>query len=643
MKRAILTSTALIALLALGGSGFAHNGELPETAPLPAPIIAPQDIPYPGTMTVSVDATDLARRIITTKQTIPVKGGERVTLLYPEWLPGNHAPRGSIDKLAGLIITGGGKRLEWVRDTVDVYAFHIDVPAGVTSIEANFQFLSATEGGQGRIVVTPEMMNLQWNSLALYPAGYYTRQIPVALTLKLPEGWKYAASLEAANTNGNVTTFKTVSYEELVDAPMFAGRHFERVELGDKANPVYLNIVADRPALLEMKPQHIAAHRALVTQAQKLFGSKHYKQYDFLLALTDQMGGIGLEHQQSSENGTIPGYFTEWDKTPDARTLLPHEYVHSWNGKFRRGADAWTPTYSVPMRNSLLWVYEGQTQYWGEVLTARAGLNTQQEALDSLALTAATFDVRVGREWKALQDTVNDPITIKRGAQPWRSWQRGEDYYQEGQLIWLDADTLIREKTNDRKSLDDFAKLFFGVKDGSTISTTYTFEDVVKALNDVVAHDWATFLRTRLDGHGPAPLDGLTRGGYKLTYVEKPSTYLTNAESRSRTAGFTYSLGFSVGREGRINAVQWNGLAFEKGITTGAQIIAVNNIAYDADKLKDAIKDAKKDGTPIELLLKNGDRFSTVSFDYRGGLRYPKLERINDKPARLDQIYAAKK
>ncbi|MBL8631502.1 MAG: M61 family metallopeptidase [Rhodospirillaceae bacterium] len=627
-------------------SGHAQS-DLPHNAPLPTVITAPQDIPYPGTMLLSVDATDVARRIITMKQTIPVKGGARVTLMYPEWLPGKHAPRGEIDKLAGLMITANGQRLEWVRDPVDTFAFHVDVPVGVTALDASFQFLAPTEGNQGRIIMTPEMMNLQWNSLALYPAGYYTRQIPVALTLKLPEGWQYGAALEKsgekAGGSGNITTFKTVSFEELVDAPMFAGRHFERIELGDKSNPVFLNIVADREELLEAKPAHIAAHRALVTQAQKLFGSKHYKQYDFLLALTNQMGGIGLEHQQSSENGTIPNYLTDWDKTADARMLLPHEYTHSWNGKFRRGADAWTPTYSAPMRNSLLWVYEGQTQYWGAVLAARSGLMSQADALEALAMTAATFDVRVGREWKALQDTVNDPITIKRAPQAWRSWQRGEDYYQEGQLIWLDVDTLLREKSGGRKSLDDFAKLFFGVNDGSTTSVTYTFEDVVKALNTVQPHDWSTFLRTRLDGHGPAPLDGIARGGYKLTYVEKQGPYATNAEARDRVAGFTYSLGFAVNRDGRVVSVQWNGLAYEKGMTVGTQMIAVNNVTYDADKLKDAIKDAQKSGAPIEVLVRNGDRFSTVSFDYRGGLRYPKLERVGTAPASIDAIYAAKK
>jgi predicted metalloprotease with PDZ domain len=642
MRNVFVVAGLSVGLLLFGGAAYAQQ-MLPQSTALPPAIAAPQDIPYLGTITLEVDATDIARRIFSMRETIPVKGGERVTLLYPEWLPGKHAARGEIDKLGGLVITAaGGQRLEWVRDAVDVYAFHVDVPAGVNSITAEFQFLSAVEPSQGRVVITPEMMNLQWVSVALYPAGYYTRQIPITASVRLPEGWKFGAALDTASTSGNTTTFKTVSFEELMDAPMFAGRYFERVEIGTSSNPVFLNIVADRPQLLDMKPQHLAAHRALVTQAERLYGSKHYKQYDFLLALTDQMGGIGLEHQQSSENGTLPGYFLDWDRTADVRDLLPHEYTHSWNGKFRRGADLWTPTYSVPMRNSLLWLYEGQTQYWGIVLAARSGLITAQDALDSLADTAATFETRVGRDWKTLADTTNDPITIARKPQAWRSWQRGEDYYQEGLLLWLDADTLIREKSGGRKSLDDFARAFFGVNNGSTTPVTYTFEDVVKTLNDIQPYDWATFLNARVNARAPAPLDGVKRGGYKLIYADKPTAYMHNEESRQRINNLTYSLGFSAGRDNKLNAVQWKGLAFEKGLVVGTQLVAVNSVAYTDDRLKDAIRDAQKNGTPIELLVRNGDKFSTVSFDYRGGLRYPKLERTGG-PGYLDQILAAKK
>jgi predicted metalloprotease with PDZ domain len=610
---------------------------------MPRQIPAPKDAPYSGTIHLNVDATDLERHIFNVKETIPVRGGEPVVLLYPQWLPGNHSPSGRVDKIAGLLIYANGSRVEWVRDVVDMFALHVDVPAGATALEVNFQFTSAVgDANDGRVVMTPEMLNLQWNSVALYPAGYFARQIMVEAGVRLPQGWEFATALETAGNNGGVTTFKPVSFDTLVDSPMFAGRHFKRVDLDPGgATPVHLNIVADRADLLDAKPEQLEAHRVLVQQAYKLYGSHHYGHYEFLLALTDQMGGIGLEHHQSSENGVPPTYFTEWDKNADTRDLLPHEYTHSWNGKFRRPADLWTPNFNVPMRDSLLWVYEGQTQYWGYVLAARAGLISKQQALDAIAATAALYDHRVGREWKTLQDTTNDPIAAMRRPLPWRSWERSEDYYSEGELVWLDADTLIREKSGDQKSLDDFAHLFFGIDNGSFVTATYEFEDVVKALNAVQPYDWATFLRARLDSHGPgAPLDGLGRGGYKLIYTDTPSEFWKSAEARRKATDLTYSLGFAVGAESRLSDVLWGGPAYKSGLTIGTQLIAVNGIAFDPDGLKRAIKDSKSDGAPIELLVKNGNRFRTVKIDYHDGLRYPHLEREGTAPARLDQILA---
>ena len=456
----------------------------------------------------------------------------------------------------------------------------------------------------------------------------------------LPQGWQFATALETAASNGAVTTFKPVPFNTLSDSPIFAGLYFKRLDLDPGSPvPVHLDIVADRADLLEVKPEQLEAHRALVQQAYKLYASHHYDHYDFLLALSDEMGGIGLEHHQSSEDGTAPTYFTEWDKDADTRDLLPHEYTHSWNGKFRRPADLWTPNFNVPMRDSLLWVYEGQTQYWGFVLAARAGLLTGQQALDAIAGTAALYDHRVGREWRALEDTTNDPIMAMRRPLPWRSWERSEDYYSEGQLMWLDVDTLIREQSEGRRSLDDFAKALFGINDGSFITSTYSFEDVVKALNDVQPYDWATFLHARLDGHGPgAPLDGIARGGYKLVYTDTPSNYFKDSEVRRKLTDLTYSLGMIIGAENKLTEVLWEGPAYNAGLTVGTQIIAVNGIAFDADKLKIAIKDSNKTGAAIELSVKNGNRFRTVKIDYHDGLRYPHLERVGSAPTRLDQI-----
>lgn len=634
---AILLACCELALI--GVAGWAQSAA-PQPLPMPAPIAAPKDVPYPGTIALNVDATDTERHIFTVRESIPVRGGEPLVLLYPQWLPGNHSPSGPIDKLAGLEIHANGTRVEWMRDPVDVYAFHVSVPAGASMLDVQFQFVSAVEGNEGRVVMTPDMLNLQWNALLLYPAGYFAREITVEPSVRLPEGWQFAAALEPSSTAAGVIKFKPAPLNTLVDSPIFAGRYFKRVDLDPGgAVPVRLNIVADRPELLEAKPEQLEAHRALVKQAYKLYGSHHYSHYDFLLALTDHLGGIGLEHHQSSENATLPGYFTDWEKTADARDLLPHEYTHSWNGKFRRPADLWTPNFNVPMRDSLLWVYEGQTQYWGFVLAARSGLVSKQQALDSLAAMAATYDHRIGRQWRALEDTTNDPITAMRRPLPWRSWERSEDYYSEGQLMWLDADTLIREQSGGRHSLDDFARAFFGIEDGSYVTSTYNFDDVVKTLNSVQPNDWAHFLHARLEGHGPgAPLDGLSRGGYKLVYTDAPAEYFKNVEARRKVTDLTYSLGMVVAMDGRVSDVLWQGMAYQVGLTVGTQVIAVDGTSFDADRLKSAIQDAKKSGAAIELLVKNSDRFRTVRFDYHDGLRYPRLERVQGVPARLDDI-----
>jgi predicted metalloprotease with PDZ domain len=352
------------------------------------------------------------------------------------------------------------------------------------------------------------------------------------------------------------------------------------------------------------------------------------------------MGGIGLEHHRSSEDGSVPTYFTDWKGTFTGRDLLAHEYTHSWNGKFRRPADLWTPNFNVPMRDSLLWVYEGQTQYWGYVLAARAGLWTKQQALDAIAIVAATYDHRIGRTWRQLEDTTNDPIVASRRPQSWRSWERSEDYYSEGQLIWLDADTLIREHSQGARSLDDFARAFFGIDNGSYVTVTYTFDDVVRALNQVEPYDWATFLHTRLQSHGPGgPLDGITRGGYRLVYTETPSDYFKTVESSRNGTDLTYSLGLAAASDGRLTAVMWDSPAFKASLTPGEQITAVNGTAYRGDRLKDAVTQAKSTGH-LDLLVKSGDQFRTVSIPYTGGLRYPHLERVASTPARLDDILA---
>lgn len=631
----------VILVSAMAGAASAQTGSPgPQPAPLPPAIPAPQDIAYPGgTLQLSVDVTQPAQGIMRVRETIPVAKSGPLTLYYPSWLPGNHKASGPINKLAGLTFHAGGQVVPWHRDTIDVYAFHIDVPEGAREVTADFQYLSPVESREGRVVSTDVIVNLEWNAVVLYPVGYFARRIPVQAEVKLPSGWGIGTALEGDNGR-----FKTTSLETLIDSPLLAGKYFSRVDIDPGAKvPVYLDIVADRPNQLKIAPEQLAAHKALVQQAYKLYGSHHYDHYDFLLGLSAHVGGEGLEHHQSSEDVTTEKYFTQWDKTFAGRDLLAHEYTHSWNGKFRRPADLWTPNYDVPMRGSLLWVYEGQTQFWGYVLTARSGLWSKQQALDAYADLAALYSTQAGRQWRPLEDTTLDPVISNRQPLPWRNYQRSEDYYNEGLMLWLDADSLIRQKTGGKKSLDDFARAFFGINDGSFVPVTYTFDDVVKTLNDVMPYDWAGFLHAHVDQLAKPPMDGITRGGYRLVYTDKPSARTVSSNSQRKQENLSYSLGVVLDNRGKVIDVTWDGPAFKAGLALGTEIIAVNGVNYDADELKDAITEAKSDQAPIQLLIKRNDAFSTVSIAYHDGLRYPHLERVEGTPALLDALIAARK
>lgn len=603
----------------------------------------PQDVAYPGTLSLTIDATDLSHRVFRASQQIPVQPGP-LTLLYPQWIPGNHSPSGPVNRVAGLKFSGNGQAIAWRRDPLDVYAFKLVVPEGVSTLEVSFDVLTPTAGEQGRITMTQDMLNLQWNQVALYPAGHYARQIQIAPALKLPGGWQAGTALEVASKEGDTLRYKPVPFDTLLDSPVYAGRYFKQVDLDPGAKvPVRLNIVADDPKYLEAKPEQIEAHRKLVDQAYKLYGARHYDHYDFLFSLSDQMGGNGLEHQRSSENGVGPEYFTEWGKNAADRDLLPHEFTHSWNGKYRRPADLTTPNFNVPMSDTLLWVYEGQTQYWGCVLAARSGLWSAEQARDALALVASTYSTdRPGFAWRNVQDTTLDPIINSRKPQAYRSWQMSEDYYSAGQLIWLAVDSKLRDLSGGKRSLDDFAKAFFGVKDGDWDVNTYDFDEVARTLNGVAAYDWASFLRERVDANA-APLDGLAASGWKLVYTDTPSEYHKGIEGDRKSADFSASLGMSVSnKDATVSGVRWDGPAFDAGIAPGATLLAVNGYAFENDRLKDAIK-ANRDGSkPIELVVKHGEVVRTVRLDYREGLKYPHLERIAGTQDRLSKILAPK-
>jgi predicted metalloprotease with PDZ domain len=616
----------------------------PTPAPPNPPIPAARDIPFPGAMTLAVDATDVTHRIVRVRETIPVTGPQMV-LYYPRWMPGVHTPYSPIDRVSGVAVTAGGQPLRWVRDSVDVWAFHVAPPPGAGSIEVTFEYLSPARDAVGPVEMSSNMAIVEWISLVLYPAGYYVRQIPVDASLTLPAGWSFATALDRAETQGTVTSFRRAPLETLVDSPVYAGVNFKTLDLTPPGGaPVRLNLVADRPDNLEIKPAVLAQHKALIQQALKLFGARHYDHYDFLLSLSDIVVQLGLEHHRSSENGEDSDHFTAWDKAIATRDLLGHEFTHSWNGKFRRPADLWTETYNTPMRDDLLWMYEGQTQYWGEVLTARAGLHSREEALETWAIMAAFHQATPRRAWESLQDTTNNElVTYGRRPQSWYSRAGGLDYYREGALIWMEADTLIRERSGGKRSLDDFAGAFFGADDGGYIPVTYGFDDVVAALNAVEPYDWAGFLHARLDEVGrPAPLEGLTRGGYRLAFDETPGPVWRSREALRKTTDLSYSIGLSVGADGQVGDVFWDGPAFKTGLTQGVKIVAVNGTAFDTELLKGAVTAAKA-GAPIELIVQDQTQFRIVRIDWRGGLRYPHLIRDGRQPAGLDDILAARK
>jgi predicted metalloprotease with PDZ domain len=632
--------------LALSTPAHGQNPAGPQPVPLPPPVPAPVDKPYGGTIALSVDFTNVNDRVANVRETIPVTPGE-MTLLYPEWLPGNHSPSNLVSNLAGLVLTADGKRVPWVRDRVNMWAFHVDVPKGVKALEANFQYLAPINPQQGRISM--KFANLTWNSVLLYPAGYFARQIRFEAEMRLPEGWKFASALEVKSQEGSVVRFKETSLDTLIDSPVYAGINFKRLDLSTGPdNLVYLDVFADKPEQLEITPEELQYHKNLAVQAQKLFHSRHYEHYDFLFSLSDTVSGKGLEHHQSSEDGTRANYFTNWEAGVGGRALLAHEYTHSWNGKFRRPADLWTANFNEPMQNDLLWVYEGLTDYYGNVLTARAGLRTPEQTRDVLAQIAANFEISPGRTWRSLEDTTVQPIISAHGQTPqsWTSWQRSADYYPESDLIWLEADTIIREHSNGQKSLDDFAKMFFGINDGSYVTVTYTFEDLVKALNTVQAYDWTGFFHERVyEVAREVPMKGITDGGYRLVYNDSEPEWLKHADP-ARGVSFATSLGFSLKGENdkpsnTIGAVWWDSPAFKAGLTPDMQLQAVNDQAFSLSTLRSAILAAEKTGVPIKLLVKRDSEFLTLNVDYRGGLRYPHLERVESTPDRLDEILSA--
>ncbi|MCW1431557.1 M61 family metallopeptidase [Novosphingobium sp. JCM 18896] len=648
--RSLIPAAALLAALPVAFSANAQtlpSSQALNSPPMAQPIVRavpdPQDVAWPGgTIRLDIDASDTQRGAYRVTETIPLAAGTRkIALLLPQWLPGNHGPRGPLAELADLRFTVDGKPVVWRRDPVEVYAFHVDLPEGARELVAKFAHTSPLQTSEGRITVTQEMLNLQWEKMSLYPAGHYVRRIRIKPSVVLPKGWTAATALDGQSVSGDTVRWAETDYESLVDSPIFAGTHFRKWDLGHK---VTLNVVADEPELLAVAPSNLAKLTAMVDETLATFGRPAFDRYEFLLALTDRMGGIGLEHLRSSENQMEPRNFIDWEGMDWDRNVLPHEFAHSWNGKYRRPARLWTPDYRQPMQDDLLWVYEGQTQFWGLIHAARSGVQTREMVLGMLASQAGNYAEQPGRAWRSVEDTTFDPVFAARKPKPYGTLARSEDYYNEGALIWLEADQIIRAGTGGRKGLDDFAKAFFSYK-GDGPSATYEFADVVATLDSVYRYDWAGFLRTRIQGTGqPAPLAGIEKGGYRLVWRDEPNAYDKARMDDAKSLSLTYSLGVSLDREGTVTATQWNGPAFNAGLVTGAKIVAVNGRTYDHDKIKQAITAAKTGAKPIELLVKRGDRFLTVSVPYKGGLRWPWLERASTRgTAPLDSLMAPRR
>jgi len=636
----VLMSLPLLAL-AIGQAAPAQQPPAERSAPSALPIVrtvpAPRDVAWPReAIKLEIDATDTQRRIIQVRETIPAGAGP-LTLLLPEWLPGHHAPRGAIDKIAGIsFTTADGRPVTWTRDPLDVFAFHISVPEGADAIVANFQFLAPTAPNQGRIVMTDTLLNLQWNSVSLYPAGYYTRRIPIEAKVTLPEGWSTAGAVRGRQS-GNVVTFEQTDYETLVDSPIYAGEHRRRISLSPQVD---LQVFADDPAELNATPEQVEKLRALVAQATSLFGAQHYDHYDLLLSISDTLGGIGLEHHRSSENGVKPGYFTQWDKLI-SRDLLAHEYTHSWNGKYRRSDILWTPDFATPMQGELLWVYEGQTQFWGYILAARSGLFSKAEALDALAAIAARLDLAKGRSWRPVVDTTEDPIISARRPKAWPSWQRSEDYYNEGLMVWLEASAIITRESGGTKSLDDFARAFFGMNDGDWGVLTYNRQDVIDTLGQVQPYDWAGFFRQRIDEPTQEVTKaGFTLGGYKLVYGDTPNALVKASEATNKTIDQSFGAGLVVDQSGDVQTVIWDSAAFRAGLTNGAKIVAVNETEYSPELLRAALAATGDGHHPVALLVKQAKRYRTITLDYSGGIRYPRLQKDGEGESSLDRLLA---
>lgn len=602
--------------------------------------------PYPGTISVTVDASAASSKLFHAKLSIPVKPGPLV-LLYPKWIPGEHGPTGPVIDLTGLKFSANGQPVQWRRDDIEMYAIHVDVPNGVNTLEASLDYTSPagegiyTAGG----TASDKLAVVSWNQLVLYPAGYNVKNISFQASLKIPSGWQIGTALPLGPQNGDTYQFKPASLYTFVDSPVIMGEYLKVLRLNNPSNTplVEMDIAADSRAALQFSPGVEDHLKQLPQEAYALFGATHYRDYHFLLSLSDHVAHFGLEHHESNDSRIPERTLSDPEHYKMMGGVIPHEYVHSWNGKYRRPEGLDDPNFEQPMKGKLLWVYEGLTEYLGDVLMGRTGMWTPQAYRNNLAFVAAELDNRSGRTWRPLADTAVSVQTLNDATVPWSNWRRGLDYYEEGELIWLEADMIIRQQTGGKKSLDDFTHLFHGEPSLPANQVPsfkpYTFDDIVNTLNQVTPYDWKKFLNDRLWSTSPhAPLGGIEASGWNLAYSETPDDALRARESERHFVDVGFSLGLIVNTDtGLIEDSFFLKPAAEAGITPGMKLIAVNGRRFTDDVLRTAIREAKDNQQPIELLVQNADYFKSYKLNYHDGEKYPLLQR-NDKPDTLSDI-----
>jgi predicted metalloprotease with PDZ domain len=606
------------------------------SAQTPTPSSPPQEL-----ISLQVDATEVARKLLHSHLVVPVIPGP-LTLYYPKWIPGEHAPTGPIDSVVGLKFSVNGQPIPWRRDLVDLYAFHLEIPTGASHLEIALDFALPVEPAafSSEASASARLAMINWYQVLLYPAGFKPEDLTFQTEIQLPQHWRFGTALPIQE-NGTPIKFRPVSLVTLADSPLVAGMYYRHIQLADSAPSNEMDIVADSPEALELPAEKVTQYQHLVTEAEALFSATHYEHYHFLVSLSDQTFHDGIEHHESSLNATPEDAFTDKDVLDAASDLLPHEFVHSWNGKYRRPADLATPDFQKPMLDDLLWVYEGLTEYLGSfVLTARSGLRTPELTREWLAAYAADQDTKSGRQWRPLQDTADDASHLYAAPDEWKDRRRAVDFYPEGVLLWLEADTILRRLTNGQRSMDDFCHAFHGGQSGPAMLKTYTADEVFQTLNSVAPYDWRTFWQDRLNSLSPhAPLNGIETAGWRLVYSDKRNLPMDVGAKEKKRANERFSIGLLLDGDGAIVDVVANSPADVAKLAPSMKVVAVNSRTYSVDRLREAIKAAAKPGAnPIELIVTNSDYYQTVHLDYHGGLRYPHLERIEGRPDLLGAI-----